>query len=86
MMKRYDNPTTYKVNTTRASYAVTLERLHNDHNGNIRYKATVIVLQVHGEPEPVRDFYTTRFSFTGHQLGEAKEAEFIVNHYESLLD
>ena len=86
MMRRYDNPTTYRVITARASYAVTLERLNNDRNGKNRYKATIIVLQVHGEPEPVRDYYTARFSFTGHGLGAQSEAEFIVNHYESIED
>ena len=86
MIRRHDNPTTYQVNTTRALYAVTLERQHNDRNGNGRYKANVIVLQVHGEPEPVRNYYTTQFTFTGHCFGEQGEAQFIVDHYESILE
>lgn len=85
MIRRFDNPTTYKIETERAFYSVTLERQKNNANGNPRYKAIIIVLQVKGEPEPQNGFYTVCFSFSGHYQSEKNECEFIVNHYESLL-
>lgn len=80
------NPSTYKVETFRGTYAVSLERLHNTEAGAPRFKAQIITLQVRGEEPPEGNFYTTAWTFTGHYIEEREEAKWIVEHYEAQLE
>jgi len=80
------NPSAYKVETFRGTYAVTLERLHNTEAGAPRFKAQVITLQVRGEEPPEADFFATAWTFTGHYIQEREEAKWIVEHYEAQLE
>lgn len=79
------NPSTYKVETLRGTYAVTLERLHNTEYGAPRFRAQVITLQVRGEEPPENYFFTTAWTFTGHYIQEREEAQWIVERYEEKL-
>lgn len=79
MVRRRDNKATYRVNS-KAHYLVTLIRLENNYYGNPRYEATIINLDY-------EDIYiaSPSFRFTGHYLGDAEEAKWIVQYYENKI-
>lgn len=79
MTKRLDNISSYKIETDRNIYIVTMERLKNNINGCPRFEARIICLGS-GISE---SFYTARYRFTGHYYNEYDEAKWIVSHYES---
>jgi len=81
-MRRRYNKNTYKVNTDRGRYAVTLDRLKNGVNGNPRFSANVLVLEVFGERMDDSFIFTANYTFNGHYMSEIDEARFIVEHYE----
>lgn len=85
-MKRLTNASTYKVETDRAVYAVHLEHGKNTDAGQPRFKASIITLQVKGEPEPEGCYYTTTWTFLGHYLNDQDEAKWIVERYEEKLE
>ena len=76
-MKRLTNKTSYLTRGKADTYFVTLERIHNDRNGNPRFEAVLIPFAnySHVVSSPV-------YRFTGHSLGEEREAEWIVERYE----
>ena len=80
MIRRKNQIDTFAITTARRGYIVTLESLKNTYSGAPRYKAVIICT----EPK-VDSFYNAVFTFTGHYYGARKEAEFIVNYYESTL-
>lgn len=82
MIRRNTNRNTYEVKTQRGRYAVTLERIRNNANGNTRFSANIIVLSV-GDEVNTGYFYTVNYTFSGHYSGDEAEAAFIVNRYES---
>lgn len=84
-MRRLTNPSTYEVITDRARYAVTLEGLKNDVNGNRRYKANIITLHYFSEAPASRTFYTVSYTFTGHYMNEEGEAAEVVRQHEKLI-
>lgn len=84
-MRRHDNKTTYKITTARALYAVTLDRAKNDINGNPRYNANILVLDVFGENMSGDTIYTANYTFKGSYLGDREEARKVVDYYESNL-
>lgn len=84
-MRRLTNPSTYEVITDRARYAVTLEGMKNDANGNRRYKANIITLHYFGEEPATGTFYTVCYTFTGHYMNEAGEAAEAVRQHEELI-
>lgn len=77
MTKQRDNKATYRVITSK-HWLVTLERLNNTYCGQPRYEATLINLDID-------DVYIGSFvyRFTGHDYGEAEEAQYIVKHHEN---
>ena len=79
MTKRLDNISSYRIETGRNTYIVTMERLHNDVNGCPRFEARIICFGS-GIGE---SFYTARYRFTGHYYSEYDEAKWIVSRYES---
>lgn len=85
MTKRLNNPTTYEINTNRAHYAVSLDRIKNGINGNPRFEAIVTVLSVHGQTRPEGSFFSARYRFDGHYYTEIEEAREIVKVYEKGL-
>lgn len=80
MTKRIDNKATYKVTTNKGVYFVTLTHLKNDINGGLRYEANIIKNTATGN-----DNYMTTFCyrFTGHYMGDAGEANWVVNYHEN---
>ena len=85
MVRRNTNKDTYRHETNRAIYLVTLERIKNTTNGTPRYSANIITLEVKGEPHNGIFYYTANYTFTGTYAGELKEIEYIVNQYEQEL-
>lgn len=83
--RRNNNKSTYRVKTARGVYAVTLERIRNDVNGNPRYSANVLVLDVFGEEMDANYIFTASYNFGGHYCGEPEEAAYIVGVYEAEL-
>jgi len=85
MTKRLFNSDTYKVNTDRGDYAVVLERLKNDVNGNPRFEAYIVVLEVFGEHVSPEYYFTAHYRFSGHYMNAQDEAKWIVHRYEEDL-
>lgn len=85
MTKRLNNVNTYKITTSRANYAVVLERIKNDTYGNPRFEARVIVLEVFGDYVNPDYCYTSHYRFSGHFRDEIEEAKMIVEEYEKGL-
>ena len=79
MTKRLDNISSYRIETDRNTYIVTMERLHNDVNGCPRFEARIICFDS-GISE---GFYTVKYRFSGHYFNEVDEAKWIVSHYEN---
>jgi len=77
MTKRKNNRTSYRVNS-KYHYIVTLERLANTAYGNPRYEATIINIDY-------EDIYICSYvyRFTGHNMDEIGEANWIVAHHDS---
>lgn len=78
MVRRRDNKVIYRVNS-KAHYLVTLTRLENNY-GNPRYEATIIDLDNSDVYIP-----SPTLRFTGHYMGDAGEAEWIVKYYENKI-
>lgn len=80
MVKRKNN--IYAFNIYRktpdgdGNYIVTLESLKNTPSGNPRYKAVIVF-----EPYKEGSRYNAVYTFTGHYMGEQKEAEWILDKY-----
>ena len=86
MTKRKDNLITVKIETEKAVYAVTLERLINGTYGQPRYKAAIVCLiskADNGSINTSNYFYTACYTFTGHYCGEQEEAAYIVKRFEA---
>ena len=77
MTKRQNQINSYKINTERNNYVVTLERLKNDRNGNPRYKAVLVVIE-----QDTEFYYNAVYTFSGHYLCGYGEAQWIVEYYE----
>lgn len=82
MIKRLNSKSIYNVTTERGEYKVILTPLKNTTSGQPRFEAIVIVMRV---GEETGGFYNAVYRFGGHYLGEAGEAEWIVNEYEKGL-
>ena len=85
-MKRLINPSTYLVTTNKARYAVTLERLNNDRNGNPRFKGVIITLEYFGEIQSTETLYTVAYTFKGHYMSDSGEAAELVRRHEDLTN
>jgi hypothetical protein len=86
MTKRKDNLITVKVETEKAVYAVTLERLNNGTYGQPRYKAAIVCLIAKADNNSIdtaQYFYTACYTFTGHYCGDKEEAAYIVKRFEN---
>lgn len=84
-LKRENNPSTYRIETERAIYAVTMEKLKNTNYGQPRYSAIVITLQVKGEPENIGCYYTRKYKWIAATYSDYTEAVTIVDYIESNL-
>ena len=84
-MRRLTNPSTYEVITSRARYAVTLERIKNSPEGCPRYHANIITLHYYTEAPATGSFYTVAYNFKGHYMNEAGEAAEVVRQHEQLI-
>lgn len=82
MTRRNDNKSTYRHETARAVYLVTLDRLKNDRNGNPRFSANIITTEIKGGTINGNYYTTANYNFTGHYCGDMGEVEYIVNRYE----
>ena len=83
-VRRNNNPSTYKIETDRALYAVTIEKLTNTTYGQPRYKANVITLQIKEEPENRSNcYYTRQYQWTAATYSDTEEAAAIVNYIEN---
>jgi len=85
MIRRHNNKGTYKIETKKAVYLVTLSRLNNGAYGQPRYDADIIVLLAKEDKEKLNNkeyFYTANYTFGGHYCGDQGEAEYIVNYFE----
>lgn len=82
-MKRLDNLATYKIETSRAKYLVTMVRLKNTNAGAPRFQANIITLAVKNEPVNDNYFYTAVYTFKGHYYSELDESRYIVEHHEN---
>ena len=76
-ISRLDNRSTYEVRTEEARYAVTLTRLKNDVNGNPKFEANIILLEMNGI-KYCEYFLTACYRFAGHFLSEKDEAKWVV--------
>lgn len=83
MHRRNTNKNTYRVTTSRAAYAVTLESIRNSASGTPRFTANILVLDVFGEQMSGSFIYTPSYTFTGHYSADEEEAAYIVGVYES---
>lgn len=83
MTRRNNNRSTYRHETSRAAYLVTLERLNNTTSGTPKYNANVIVLEVFGEPHTGNTYYTPNYTFSGWYRGDEDAVSYIVSCYES---
>ncbi len=84
-MKRLTNNSTYEVITSRARYAVVLRHLSNTTNGQPRFEADIITLEVFGERKPERFFFSSCWRFKGHYANDEGEAKEAVRQYEEIL-
>ena len=82
-MKQLTQYGSYNINGWFHDYIVVMERLHNDENGNPRWKATL----VSKDEKQQGSLYSAAYSFKGHFYNEKGEAAWIVSeHEERLLD
>lgn len=72
MVKQIDVQSAYLIDY----YLITIERLKNDVNGNLRYKAFISNLS---GVEASKEAFV--YTFTGHCSGEKQEAEWILNYH-----
>lgn len=79
MIKRLNSKSIYDVITERGTYKVLLSPLKNTSSGQPRFEATIIAMNINGEPNGL---YNAVYKFTGHYLGDYGECEWIVKHYE----
>lgn len=79
MVRRFNNKSTYQVWGELGEYAVTMERLNNDLNGNPRWAAELTIM------DHVRRWgasWTVVYRFNGHYFNENDEAKWIVKYHE----
>ena len=77
MTKQYNNRGAYRV-TLEHNYIVIISFDHWTNNGNAVYDAEIINLDRFDDSWNAAHHYR----FTGHNLGEAQEARWIVKHHE----
>lgn len=80
-MKRLNNPSSYKIETSKNIYIVTLQRLKNTTYGNPRFDAVVVCLGS-AASSGIISYYTIHFIFNGHYLSEYDEAKQLITEYE----
>lgn len=64
----------------KSQFCVTLSKLRNDANGNLRYEATVIDVDELVWPFNGGRCQATKLRFTGHCMSERDEAEWAVDY------
>ena len=79
MVRRLNNKSTYRVRGDLGTYAVTMERLNNDVNGNPRWGAQITRVDNLINYDAT---WTICHTFTGHHYNEQDEAGWIVRHFE----
>lgn len=82
-MKRLNNLATYKIETGRAIYIVTMIRLANTNAGVPRFQANIIKLEDKNGPINKDYLYTAVYTFKGHFYSELDEVRYIVEHHEN---
>ena len=61
-------------------FCVTLRKLRNDVNGNLRYEATIVDIDDLVWPFNRSQCHATELRFTGHCMSEKDEAEWAVDY------
>lgn len=85
-MRKNDSKTIYRIETERAFYAVTLDRLKNTTAGQPRYNATIILINWKNRNDtPAALYFAPNYTFKGHYFGDEGEARWIVSEYEKAL-
>ena len=82
-MKRLENLATYKIETTRATYFVTMIHLRNTNAGAPRFQANIITAALKNGPVNENYYYTVSYTFKGHYYNELDEARYIVEYHEN---
>lgn len=82
-MKRLNQISCYKIDTSKHHYIVTLERLNNTSSGTPRFKA---IIMIYSDSGVVNSLYNAVYTFNGHYMNELGECEWIVNQFEGGLD
>lgn len=78
MIKQYNNRSAYRI-TLENHYIVIISFDHFTNNGNAVYDAEIINLDRFTDTRGGAHHYR----FTGHSMGEAEEARWVVQHHEN---
>lgn len=83
-MRRYDNLSTYVIDTNHGKYAVTMERIKNTPDGGPRFKALITNIAPN-ESDTISPFVarnTYVYTFKGHYMSDEEEAKWVLERHE----